>query len=391
MTTSNTATKRIEASPAGASGHMSLRQLLERVVKWSDIGALKEFHDDRTPFRREGGHPLRLVEFVAALGNTTWALSLAAYNRETLERACDMTIDRFVCLPTERTAGFHAERRTAGVDCRNYFRSFLDQMGRWRRNHPQAHPLEEEAAAARILQRTVVRNFRFSLMEAKRKCNPARSRRSLRVNGAVLYLLMPTHMGGRQCRAWLEAHVHDLDPDRAGEQARIQAIVDQRLGVPRHVPFNEESADVRMSNPRGSAGRPSIEEQISARGLATVVADEKAEDLHKQRPAIQYLGKDALERLIMRVFEDLVEGRYEEKALAEEFRLSRPTFSRFAGSRWRTSVSGRPPDLWANVAQTLANHAAFMEAAEEAGVWPQVEDVLRNCAASRSEGTADAR
>ena len=77
---------------------------------------------------------------------------------------------------------------------------------------------------------------------------------------------------------------------------------------------------------------------------------------------------------------------YEEKRLADAFGISRATFTRFAGSRWKMDADGRVPDLWANTAQTLAAHAPFMEAAEEAGVWNNVELILanRHCPQPRS-------
>jgi hypothetical protein len=63
----------------------------------------------------------------------------------------------------------------------------------------------------------------------------------------------------------------------------------------------------------------------------------------------------------------LSEGSYEEETLAEMFGLNRATFSRFAGSQWRSSGK-TVPDLWRNLAETLARHSAFVETARQAGV-----------------------
>ena len=92
--------------------------------------------------------------------------------------------------------------------------------------------------------------------------------------------------------------------------------------------------------------------------------------------AIRALGKSRLKQLILRIFDELNEEAYEEKRLADAFGLSRATFSRFAGSRWKSHSSGQIPDLWANTAQTLAGHGRFVEAAEEAGVWDEVQKIV---------------
>ena len=132
-----------------------------------------------------------------------------------------------------------------------------------------------------------------------------------------------------------------------------------------------------------------IEQELQAHGLAKVVADEKAANIDLQRPAIRALGKLQLKQLILRIFENLAQEAYEEKRLADVFGISRTTFTRFAGSRWEAALARRVPDLWANTAQTLATHGPFMEAAQEAGVWDNVELVLANHQSSESRSRAD--
>jgi hypothetical protein len=122
---------------------------------------------------------------------------------------------------------------------------------------------------------------------------------------------------------------------------------------------------------------------ITVEGLARAVADEKVNNIDHQRPKIQELGPKRLKRLILRAFQDLHDGCYQEKRLAERFRRSRPTVSRFAGSRWRTRPDAPPPDLWVNVAEVLAANDDFVEAAKAVGVWPRVQDVLLQADRSR--------
>ena len=231
-------------------------------------------------------------------------------------------------------------------------------------------PLEGEMAAAQVLQHGVVRHFRLSCLEARRRSNPARSRYAWHVRGGALYLWMPNFMPGRRRRAWLEAHVEDPDPSMPGERRRVQRIVDEYLGIPAHVRMESSAGLVDVGALAQKHGVCSASQELTVRDLARVVAEEKAENIHRQRRAIQALGAARLEELILHIFEDLAQGIYEEKLLAEAFGLSRPTFSRFAGSRWRDRPSGRIPDLWANMAQTLGSCGLFVDAAQKAALLP---------------------
>ena len=384
---SNRSTSAATAVHGVAYGRMSLFRLLVHIVHKSDRAALREFHNERTPVRLRKGPPMRVVESVETLCRTRKALRWVGYDQGALESAYDLTIDKFSHLPHVHRNGAGLPSRGNGPDCRYYFASVLQHVDEWRDAHPDANALQEEDTVARILQGCVLRNFRFSCMEAKRHCNPARFRYSYRADGRVIHLLMPGWMSGRDCGVWLTANLAGVDLSGADARGRAQAIVDSRLPIPRRVPLVHEMGRASPISPTVPAPDAHVEESITNHGLAHVVAKEKADDINHQRPSIQAIGPAALERLVTRVFDALEEGTYEAKVLADAFGLSRATFSRFAGSRWKTSLSERPPDLWANVAQTLAGHTAFTEAAEEAGVWAQVQDVLNR---SHREKNADA-
>lgn len=353
---------------------LPLVQLTARIVDSRDHAALAEFHEHRNVFHAQGIQPMVLSNYLESLCHSSWALDLVGYGPALLDFAYDLTLDKFSHLP--KNGPPQAKRSKNGPDCRFYFGSFLDWMKQWRRKNPSRSVLEEEAVAARVLQSRVLKHFRFSCLEAKRKRNPSRSRYAWQVNGISVLLMMPTPMSGEQRRSWLETNVNDPDPSRPGERDRIQALVDEHLSFPRRVRIDclETGFEVPV---RIIASPPGlIEEEVGVKGLAKVVADEKVENLHQQRPSIQKLGGPALKKLILAIFEDLARECYQEKRLAEEYGLDRSSFTRFAGSRWRVSVNGRPPDLWANVAETLAGHEAFMEVARQTGVWADVEVTL---------------
>ena len=320
-------------------GHLSLPALAERIALSPGSPVLTEFHDHRTPFRLHGGPALRFAEFVAALCDTPQALTLAGHDHAALEHAYDLTIDKFLNLPDDTPGA--TQQRGNGPDCRNYFRGFVLLMRQWRDQRPSAGLLHEEAEAATILQAYVVRQFRLSCKEALRRSNPTRSRYAWRVDGGVIRVWMPAYSPGRQRRPWLEANVDRPDPTRPGEDERVQAIVDRLLGIPRRVPLGEDAMAGASTGRPEPRGLPATDPTFTVCGLARVVADEKVENLHRQRPAIQALGGSALRKLILCIFTELSAGRYEEKQVAERFGLSRPTLSRFAGMR----PSSRQPEM----------------------------------------------
>jgi hypothetical protein len=189
---------------------------------------------------------------------------------------------------------------------------------------------------------------------------------------------MPRTIQYLQRRVWLEDNIQEVDPCRPGERYRVQGMIDEQLGLASHLSIEGLADNLASHRDSDSPIRALIEKEVSTQGLANVVAEEKAANIDAQRRAIRALGRSRLKQLILRIFNNLSQEAYEEKRLAEAFRLSRATLSRFAGSRWKRDVDGRIPDLWANTAHTLAGHASFMEAAEAAGVWDSVELILAN-------------
>jgi len=346
---------------------LSLIELAAQIVRDADRGALKELHDCRPVFRFDGGRRMLLAPFVEALCGQPRALEWVGYNHILLASAYDHTIDRFANLPKNAPVGQAA--RGPGSDCRYYYHSFLHQMSERLCRQPAPNAIEGEAVAADVLQRMVERHFRLSCFQARRMGNPARSRYAWQVGNGVIRLWMPTTIQGHRRRQWLQDNVEDPDPSRPDERARVQALVDEHLGIARHVPIASESGWSPRQRIPGTPFGALIQQEIGVHGLARVIADEKAGSIHKLRPAIRALGRRKIKALICCIFEDMSNGHYEERHLAESFGLSAPTLSRFAGSRWHRTPGAKPPDLWANVAETLTTHPAFIEMAEETGLW----------------------
>ena len=353
---------------------MPALELVERIVSQADRQALRELHDCRTLFQLPNGPRLCLAPFLAELCRTAPAIRLARGEALVMDVAYDLTVDKFVNLPRDEPND-EADRGT-GSDCRHYYRAFLRRFAALRSEHTPRNHIQEEALVSQELQRLVVRHFRLSCLEARRRSTRSRSRYAWRVNGGVTYVWMPMHVGRRDRRKWLESRVDQPDPGRAGEKERVQRIVDVELGGTDETRFEPPERIAASAVDHHDPLQDLIEREVEEHGLARVVAEEKSTALHRQRPALRALGAEGLRRLVVNVFSALDQGCYEEKAVAAEFGLSPATLSRFAGSRWRDASRRNPPDLWVNVAHTVARHPAFVEIAQEAGVWPAVQAIV---------------
>ena len=354
--------------------NVSIIELAQLIVHDKDREALKELHDHRRLFRFRKGNSLLFAQFIESLCNSHWALSLACFDYNLLERTYDLMIDRFSNLPCDsKAAAIGADH---GSDCRYYFQSFLVQMEKESTKNHEYNDFEREMLAVKILQDTVTRQFVYCCREAKRMQNPTRSRYKWVLPNGTLVVWMPVAISGNERRAWLDGHVNDPDPKRDGEQQRVQQIVDCELGT---VCINSledlhELSAVELINNNNIP--PSSGCQIDIKGLAETIVDEKAKNIHLLRPSIRVLGRTKLRKLIYKIFHEIIEGNYEEKKLADLFGLSQATFSRFAGSRWQVSVNVRPPDLWTNLAQALTTNKTLVETAEKCGIWQKVKQII---------------
>ena len=200
------------------------------------------------------------------------------------------------------------------------------------------------------------------------------------VNGGRFTLWYPSYMTAKEFREWLEDHFGDIHPDAPNEQKRLQAIIEANLKRGFHISLDEPGADSILRVENEFCSQEFYEGFGTVGSLADAVAQEKVENIHELRPSIKALGGRALERLILQIFSALSGGDYEASRLADQYQISRPTFSRFAGSKWFEKKGDHEvatiPDLWRNTAQILRGNPVFMETVLTCGVAGGLEEVL---------------
>lgn len=348
-----------------------LTELAERIAKFGDKEALEEFHTHRTPFQIRGSGSLAFMQYVEALFNETWFADTAAHIPTVLEQARDLVTDRFSSIPSEHDESFGIHSRT---DCRHYFAAFAKYAKA--QIDPESSKLNQELQSARILQTFVTRHSHFSCLECKRQSQKLTRRYNWKIGSHVLVIWIPYEIPGSRCKSWLKENLPDVDPVRHGERDRVQAIVDQLLTRRQIFSLDVMNGEAEHIAAPASTVSTLIEEELAATTLSDVVASEKATNIANQRPAIRRLGPDQLQRMIHHVFESLLNEHDTEAQIAQEFGLSTPTFSRFAGRRWSNGTHeifpANVPDLWKNTAHILANHPQFMATARQSASWGHI-------------------
>lgn len=355
---------------------LSLVDLIKKIADSDDSQALYEFHNNRSAFIYNNGPPLVFVEYLNELRKSIIRGGSTSFNvLQTADKVYDLTLEKFINLPTSSKPGHSASRKNDGTlkqngpDCRLYYRAYLKRCAKSFNKKPPEGELEKEIRATKILQGLVRRQFLFSLLEAERGQNLFRSRYNWNVNGGTLTVYLPVIIKRLERRKWLEENIENPDPLRKGERERIQAIINRTFINQRIVQIED------AQNLSDEKNCPSYwEGNGSKQSLAKVVAEEKADNIEKQRPTIKALGREKLKQLILRVFDEIRYSDYSDGKLAQDFALSKPTFSRFAGSKWKKN-GHCVPDLWRNTAKVLSKNPLFEEMA--AGYEDQISYVLR--------------
>lgn len=355
----------------------SLVTLVGRIVRRADARAVRELHDHRTVLQYDGRW-LRFAEYLGQLRESALARKWCHGDATVLDQAYDLTLDKFCRLPSRSSRCGCPGLKRDGPDCRYYFKAFLEHLGKKIEFRRAKGELERELMAAQALQAHVLRHFYLSCLECIRRAHRLVRGHLRQLDGQALWLWFPAEMIDSRCGEWLGANATTREGVAPAEQDSLQALIDDEvsahwLGLCRH-----SGCRSGLHSEHGHELPWAVTHGLSAGGLAEAVAQEKADDLAAQRPAIRALGADKLAQLVRDVFAGLSEGVYDDGHTAKRFGLTKATFSRFAGSRWarKDPSAGPVPDLWRNTAHVLASNLVFVQAARAAGIWKRIEAVL---------------
>jgi len=336
---------------------MSLLELSRRIVEYDDTEALKELHDNRPLFCYKDDNSLLMADFLLKVGQSQITYRWCGYDSAIAEDAYDLTLAKFLNIPFKNSNNSESAE-TDGPDCHYYYKAFYRHtIARLETKSPTS-VIEEELMVAGMLQKMVMRHFYFSCLECRRRAQKLIRCYQWKLDRYILPVWLPVEMPGRRIEKWLSDNIPDVDPSLPGEQDTVQAIVNKLLYRPKMVALHE-IAQQGKDMPAKAASLPSIlEEEISAEGLAEVVAQEKSDNIDQQRPAIQLLGKRKLKALILEIFHKLTFGNCQTAGLARKFGVTKATFSRFAGCKWSGSGNGRSKVRAFSISEMIRPHFA---------------------------------
>lgn len=341
---------------------LPLIDLIRCVVEQGDRNALEEFHEHRTVFTFDGKGRLRCAEYIDCLR----VLEEVRGETAIADGAYDLTLTKFSHIP-----GPIATDQSA-TDCRKYFRPFVERMVTHRGRHPQMSSAFEDNAAAQCLQSLVAWHFHLSLLETIRHACPGMSRYAWNLPSGRISVLMPQSLAGRRRRLWLDANIPNPDARRAGENQRVQDIINRRFGPQMEALHDNtdygDSVCTRGQHSAGNSGYEIVEDLVDS------LAKEKAQRKQELSPRLRCMEDADLRTMIHLIFDELQESRGTVRLNPIPHRLGKVEFSRFAGLRWAARKT--VPVLWANLAHLLASREEFVDAARTAGVWRKVEDIL---------------
>lgn len=362
-------------------------QLVRRIVERSDKLALRVLMEDRKLFHLKGEYPLLLPEFLLKMRDRLAPLDECDIaDCDFADCVYDLTLSKYINLPDspgDQVNSTDHSLKGSGVDCRNYYKPFLLSMERRINAGDFVNQAEEEFVAGQLLNKLIWKAFFFSKLECRRG-SLFSVRYVWEVNGIKFTLWYPSYMKAKKFKEWLEEHFGDIHPDSRTEQKRLQkhlqSVIDRNLIRGFHISLDEPGADSILRVEDELCSQEVYEGFAIVRSLAETVAQEKVENIHELRPSIKALGGRTLESLILQIFSALSGGDYEASRLADQYEISRPTFSRFAGSKWFEKKGDNEvatiPDLWRNTAQILRGNTVFMETVLACGVADGLEEVL---------------
>ena len=357
-------------SPASCATEPSLN-VLRRIGDSADQAALAEFHNHRRLFDFNGSRKLLCIEYGECFCQGPTARRILGENTLLQEEAHVRFMDRFCNL--RPTTARKSRRSRRGPDCRKNFAAIVRAVDAWHAKHRSADALELEATTARIAQERIAVHAWFACADALRTRNPTRSRFQARTPHGPVTVCMPRWLTGRRRREWIDQNTATADGGATCRSDDLQGLADARYGHSRITSLDDPEA--LGMGPVFSSLDWLVEHEITTRGIAAFIADEKAVS-SELRPSIAALGPDGVRCLVLRLFEAIENGLYDNRAIAAEFDMSPASLSRFAPRRWRPDDQRPIPPFFDNICQTLAAYAPFTEIARKAGVWKTVRRLL---------------
>ncbi len=335
---------------------------------------LNEFLIERKLLTIDGTrHILPSYLFILKQNNFQPFIIIFNKNDKLLEQKMDLVYDRTL----KKFSNFEPDdpqKTDDGPYCNTYYKKLYDSVSKIQSKNPRFTLLQEEIEIERLFQKFVIKHINYSWKEVLRSTNTKYSRYRWNHNNEALELKRPSWIKADKFKKWLEETFSKKLP--IASRGFIQNIIYETYGYGENIDINEHNEwDHEISsleNPLELGHSEYIQNN-----LYETVADEKAENIEKLKPAIRKLGKNKVKKLVLHILDEFVEDSTKDIDIAREFNLSKATFSRFAGRDWKKNPDKTIPDLWQNIAQVIIKNENFSEFAKGLGIIDIIQKITK--------------
>ena len=289
---------------------------------------------------------------------------------EKIDLTYDRTLQKFSILKPDSSVD-----EGEGPYCDNQYKVLYEKINELKSEGFFTNEIELELEIEKNFRNMVLRHLRYSWLEVCRKTNHSYHRYRWELPDETIELMKPRWIKGNEFRKWLEKNIENTEAQRSPERELVQKQIYEWFGYSYDTSMDQESG---LTNILDSNEDPikSVEEEIFRGKFFKEIATEKSSNSHHLRPAIRILGKEKIYQLVYRILDSFGYDENSDAKIANDFGLSKATYSRFAGRDWRKGDSFEIPDLWKNIAHVVASDPIFFEAAIDYGLKDSIEFVL---------------
>ncbi len=354
---------------------ISTFKLLEEIVKNSNRDSLRVFVEYK--FFKEGSKFLNLSEYLIELQSNKFRPYSDIRNNETdINQKIDLTYDKlfnafYIIRPKEKIA-----KRTGY--CNTQYEYIYNKILYMERQNKILDFTTREEIVSNLFQRLVRRQIMRRWGEAVRDINNERygkHRFGWIIKEDERYDLdFPRDMLPSEMEKWLNENQKDwLDQQKRNGRTNqktlkeeIQIKIYERFSTNMKMSIDNEDYYTMISSevvdPIDQMNKNYLSDNLFEK-----IAIYTSEHLELVSPSIRILGKEKVFDLVIRILSEFDGKTFNAAKISEEFNLSTPTFSRFAGMRRLQDENNKIPDLWVISKNVVYSDPIFLESAQEIG------------------------
>jgi len=354
--------------------HLSTLELINNIALHSDNISLNQILSTRKLLVLDGKRWL-LPEYLWQLKERSfYPFIYVDKNEKNVDEKIDLTYDRtlqkFSILKPPIIAS-----ENEGPYCDNQYRELYKKINELKIEGEIYNELDCEREIEKILQNMVVRHLKYSWLEACRQTNHFYHRYRWELPTETMELRKPRWKKGNEFRRWLEINVRDGNNEKSLERKQVQKQIYDRFGHPTDMSIDVDN-DIKHKLSVFVDPIEIMEKEDMGNRFYESIENEKANNIQHLRPSIRKLGKQKVKELVHNILNNFINDDYNDITIANEFGLSKATYSRFAGKDWRKEKVIEVPDLWRNIAHVVTSDPIFLEVAIELGVRDVIDIVL---------------